>query len=566
MRSQSNRLDMPPQAGAYAQLLAALLWLPQAALLAWSIQQLANGAAVSTIVPAALAVVTLGVARAGLEAWGLRRLFLSARARLSQLRAEAVAALADNSPLDRDRPASGLASSVIAEQAEAILPALTRYPPVRLRLMVVPLVLLLTVGWYSWVAAAVLLFAAPIIPLFMAIVGWRARAASEAQMVQMGQMNAFLLDRLRGLRTLRAFDAIDLTARRLRDSAEDLRRRTLAVLRIAFLSSAVLELFSALGVALVAVYVGFHLLGQLSFGAWGTRLSLGEGLFVLMLAPAFFEPLRDLAAVWHDRAAGAAALTELEALAKRRAGLAGGTPRAVAGDAAASDGNSSGARLATPVAVSVAGLRFSHDDGAQALFSALALSVRAGERLAIVGPSGSGKSTLLALLAGLAEPQAGLIRIGRHALAGPSAARARAQIGWMGQDPHLFAAPLRANITLGRATAPGVVDTALQRALLDEIDQAGRDAALGENGAGLSGGERVRLALARLAVRPDAGLLLVDEPTAHLDSDTAGQVIDALLRIAGDRTLIVATHDPALIRRMDRSLSLDTEPEQRRAA
>src|SRR5206468_10212384 len=135
-----------------------------------------------------------------------------------------------------------------------------------------------TVASLSWAAAAILLIAAPLIPIFMAIVGWRARAASEAQMVEMGGMNAFLLDRLRGLATLRALDAVDATAKRLGETAQSLRERTMAVLRIAFLSSAVLELFSALGVAMVAAYVGFHLLGTFEFGAWGRRLSLGEGM------------------------------------------------------------------------------------------------------------------------------------------------------------------------------------------------------------------------------------------------------------------------------------------------
>src|SRR6478752_4170039 len=143
-------------------------------------------------------------------------------------------------------------------------------------------------------------------------------------MVAMGSMNAFLLDRLRGLATLRALDAVDATAQRLGESAQSLRTRTMAVLRIAFLSSAVLELFSALGVAMVAAYVGFHLLGTLDFGTWGEQLNLGQGLFILLLAPAFFEPLRDLAAVWHDRAAGEAALNGLKQLGHHGLALPGG--------------------------------------------------------------------------------------------------------------------------------------------------------------------------------------------------------------------------------------------------
>lgn len=581
MRSQATQLDRPPPVGAWLQLLAALLWLPQAALLAWSIQQLSVGASAPTVLAPAIAVMLIGVLRAACEAWGMRQLFRDAREQVSRLRATVASALASHSPFDRHRPTSGLATSAITEQAELILPALTRYPPVRLRLRVVPVVLLATVAWQSWIAAAILLMAAPLIPLFMAVIGWRARAASEAQLLELGRLNGFLLDRLRGLATLRAFDAVDLTARRLRASAEDLKRRTMVVLRIAFLSSAVLELFSALGVALVAVYVGFHLLGQLPFGAWGQKLTLGEGLFILMLAPAFFEPLRDLAAVWHDRAAGTAALARLDALANPAATMVGmGIPEAqTRPEKAEADlrtaertndelpvpvqGQEQEQRQAQAQAVTVSGLSFGFDDET-AVFDRFDLSVRPGEHLAIVGPSGSGKSTLLGLIAGMATPRAGEILIGALAMADDTARTARVRIGWMGQRPHVFAAPLRANVTMGRPVDSATIDAALRLAVLDTVDQVRRNAPLGEDGSGLSGGELVRLALARLATRRDIGVLLVDEPTAHLDGDTARLVIDALLDLARGRTLIVATHDPAVIERMDRTITLPLRGGQRR--
>lgn len=585
MRSQATQLDRPPPVGAWLQLLAALLWLPQAALLAWSIQQLSVGASAPTVLAPAIAVMLIGVLRAACEAWGMRQLFRDAREQVSRLRATVASALASHSPFDRHRPTSGLATSAITEQAELILPALTRYPPVRLRLRVVPVVLLATVAWQSWIAAAILLMAAPLIPLFMAVIGWRARAASEAQLLELGRLNGFLLDRLRGLATLRAFDAVDLTARRLRASAEDLKRRTMVVLRIAFLSSAVLELFSALGVALVAVYVGFHLLGQLPFGAWGQKLTLGEGLFILMLAPAFFEPLRDLAAVWHDRAAGTAALARLDALANPAATMVGmGIPEAQTrpekAEADLRTAERTNDELPVPVqgqeqeqeqeqrqaqaqAVTVSGLSFGFDDET-AVFDRFDLSVRPGEHLAIVGPSGSGKSTLLGLIAGMATPRAGEILIGALAMADDTARTARVRIGWMGQRPHVFAAPLRANVTMGRPVDSATIDAALRLAVLDTVDQVRRNAPLGEDGSGLSGGELVRLALARLATRRDIGVLLVDEPTAHLDGDTARLVIDALLDLARGRTLIVATHDPAVIERMDRTITLPLPGGQRR--
>lgn len=539
-----------PDAGSLAQLLAAALWLPQAGLIAWAVQRLAAGGGWRAVWVPAAGVLALGLLRAAGEAWGLRRVFGRARAELSTLRAQATAALASRSPVDRVRPTSGAAASVIAEQAEAVLPWLVRYQPVRLRVTVMPLVIVAAVAWFSWAAALVLLVAAPLIPLFMAIVGWRAQAASEAQMVRLGQMNGFLLDRLRGLVTLRALHAVDATAVRLRDAAEGLRQRTMAVLRIAFLSSAVLELFSALGVAMVAVYIGFHLLGHLGFGTWGAPLTLGQGLFVLLLAPAFFEPLRDLAAVWHDRAAGEAAIGALERLAAQGRSL----PDAQA-DAVPRPGRATGA-----LAVAVRGLHFAHA-GEAPVFEDFDLGVHAGEHVALMGASGSGKTALLALLAGLATPDAGEIRLGEQVLDAGSAAALRARIGWMGQRPHVFAGSVAANVALGRpALSTARVEDAMRFAALDAVAQARPATQLGEGGAGLSGGEAVRLALARLAVHPDAGLLLADEPTAHLDAETAARVVEALLVLARGRTLIVATHDPRVAARMHRVVTLGADP------
>lgn len=565
------RAMAPPRFASLMQGAAALLWLPQAALLAWAVQGLAVGGGLATVMGPATGIVALGLLRVACEAWAGRRVYASARGHLSALRARAAAALAARSPLDRARPASGQAASVIAEQAEALVPYLVRWRPARWRTAVVPPAILLVVASLSWVAALVLLVAAPLIPLFMAIVGWRARAASEAQMVEAGGMNAFLLDRLRGLATLRALDAVEATAQRLGEAAQALRRRTMAVLRIAFLSSAVLELFSALGVAMVAVYVGFHLLGTLEFGAWGQRLSLGEGLFVLLLAPAFFEPLRELSAVWHDRAAGEAALAEFDRLTQGGIALPGASapgvhlvPAAPAPAPAAAVRHSGGAQ-AGPPAVVVRGLCFAHP-GETAIFQDDGLRVAPGEHVALVGPSGSGKTALLSLIAGLVPAQHGEIEIGGVALSDATVVALRRRIGWMGQRPHVFAGSVRANVALGRVgVRPAQVEAAMAFAALEGVAQAHPAAALGEGGTGLSGGEAMRLALARAAAQPGADLLLVDEPTAHLDGETAARVTDALVALARGRTLIVATHDPRLAARMDRVIRLDPAPAQEAA-
>ena len=546
-----------PDVGGVVQGAAALLWLPQAALLAMAVQGLASGQGLREVWLPAGAILLLGLLRAACEAWGARRTFGRARARLSALRAQTAEALAGGSPLDRGRAPSGKAASVLAEQAEALVPYLVRYQPARWRATVVPVFILGAVACFSWVAALVLLVAAPLIPIFMAIVGWRAKAASEAQMVEMGSMNAFLLDRLRGLATLRALDAVDATAHRLGDAAQSLRVRTMSVLRIAFLSSAVLELFSALGVAMVAAYVGFHLLGSLGFGTWGRTLSLGEGLFVLLLAPAFFEPLRELSAVWHDRAAGEAALQALDGLQQNTLPLPGAS--------ASLKRAATGAASAAP-AVAVHGLHFSWPGEPTSVFDGLELRVAAGEHIALAGPSGSGKTALLSLLAGLVPAARGEISIGGVPLTDHTVAALRQRMAWMGQAPHVFAGSVEANVALGREDVgtPRVAE-AMRFASLDAVAQAHPGTALGEGGRGLSGGEAVRLALARIAVHPHADLLLVDEPTAHLDSETAARVADALVELARGKTLIVATHDPALAARMDRVVSIGAQAMEKAA-
>ena len=534
---------------------AALLWLPQAALLAWTLQAMTDGAGWRTALLPALGVLLLGVLRAGSEAWGARTVYAAARTHLSVLRAQVALSLAQRSPLDRQRAQSGQAASVIAEQAEAIVPYLVRFQPTRWKVLLLPLAILATIAPLSWLAAVILLVAAPLIPVFMALVGMGAQAASRAQMVEMGSMNAFLLDRLRGLATLRALGAVDATAERLEDSAQSLRRRTMAVLRIAFLSSAVLELFSALGVAMVAAYIGFSLLGTFNFGSWGSRLTLGQGMFILLLAPAFFEPLRELAAVWHDKAAGEAGLAGMVELAEGGVALPGSGKPVVAAPAI----------HAAPPAVQLQQLGYAHP-GEAPLLDGFELQVRAGEHIALLGASGTGKSTLLSLIAGLLPADSGTIRIGGVPLNDDTANMLRQRMAWMGQRPHVFAASVGRNVTLGRAAAdPARVDAALRLADLASVAQAQPTVMLGDGGQGLSGGEAVRLALARAAIHPHAGLLLVDEPTAHLDSETAARVTDALLMLARGKTMIVATHDPVLASRLHRSVLVSSHSQELQA-
>ena len=541
--------------------LGSLLWLVQAWWLAAVVAALmaqATGSGPAADLPrligqAALLVAGLGVLRAGLEYAGTRITWLQARQGLSALRWQLAERLRASSPIDAQRPPSGQITRVWMEQAEAVLPWRARYQAAQWRVLIVAPCIALVVAYHSWLAALLLLMAAPLIPLFMAIIGWRAQAISEAQLQSLGSLHGQLLERLRGLPTLRALHAVDAAASRLTAQGSSVARKTMRVLHVAMLSSAVLELFSALGVALVAVYIGFHLLGELHFGTWGAPLGLHAGLYVLMLAPAFFEPLRELSAVWHDRANGQAAQQGLEQMLDGLAPLVM-QPQPVAVSAQTVPARAPGIVLngAVPaVGRMTDGVPMVEDS------AGLDLQIPAGAQVAITGPSGSGKSTLLAMVAGLAALRQGEIRIDGIRLDDASVAGLRQRMAWMGQQPAFFAGTLRSNLTLCRDSTPAQITQLLQQVGLGDVYRQRGAQPLGEGGSGISGGEALRLALARLALAQDADLLLLDEPTAHLDSDTASQVIETLLRIARGKTLLVATHDPALIAALPQQLALD---------
>ena len=547
--------------GAGLQSVAALLWIPQAWVLAVAIDAMVRQDNVwNTAVVCALWFLGLGLTRAVLNALGIRKAYLWARRSLTKMRQEALAALSIRSPLDITKPTSGRVASALGEQAEMVVPYLARYQPARLKVMVVPAVMLLAVLYHSWLAALILLCAAPLIPLFMILIGFGAQKASENQILEVGQMNGFLLDRLRGLSTIRVFDGVEIIAKRLREVSEEVRKKTMKVLSIAFLSSAVIELFSSLGLAMVAVYIGFHLLGEeFQLGAWVGKMTLGQGMFILLLAPTFFDPLRELSAVWHDRASGVAAMNALKALQEKGRRLVGRNdhdlPIVSGVDESSVNGLSSGA-----LGLVAESVRFQYAQEAEYVINQFDLHVHPGQKVALVAPSGYGKSTLLALFAGLLPVTDGTIKVGGVVLDNASADVLRTRMGWISQHPHVFAASLQQNITLGREQISGQqLQKAIDAAALTQVAKGRLDRRLGEGAsAGLSGGEILRLALARAMATPDLGLLLADEPTAHLDSDTAQEVIDGLMLLADQGvTLVVATHDERLLPYMDQVIRLD---------
>lgn len=432
-------------------------------------------------------------------------------------------------------------AALVVQKLPMLSPWITRFHPAMTKVRIVPLALIALVAWQSWAAALILLVAVPLIPLFMALIGMAAEEASRKQLQEIGTMNGMLMERVSAMIDIRLLGASDRALTDFAHRADTLRERTMSVLRVAFLSSTVLELFAALGVAMVAVYVGFSLLGVLTFGTWGAPLGLWQGIFVLVLAPDVFQPLRDLAAAWHDRAGARAVIDELAQAkcASRRAMLGKGAPAAP---------------LAGPVAVS---LRGAYVDVPGRRISLPDIDVAQGDALALTGPSGAGKSTLLAVLAGLMPLSGGQLSVCGKPLTDETADPWRARLAFMPQRVHFPDVSLAEILDpLARGADPWpALDLARAGHVVKRLPD-GLNTRLGETGGGVSGGEARRLMIAR-AVLMDREVLLADEPTADLDPDTAALIIEALLALkARGMTLVVATHDPVLIDALDRTVEV----------
>jgi ATP-binding cassette, subfamily C, bacterial CydD len=439
------------------------------------------------------------------------------------------------------REESGALGSVLLEQVEALQDFFALFLPQLALAVLVPLTIAAAVLPVSWAAGALLLLTAPLIPFFTVLVGMGAESISQKNFQALGRMSAHFLDVLQGLATLKLFGRSRAEGAEIARVSAEYRRRTMSVLRVAFLSSAVLEFFASLAIALVAVYLGMGFLGYFQFGAYGRPLTLADGLFILLLAPEFYLPLRELGAHYHARAQAIGAAERLRAVAETPL-TAGATGRR---SLPADQG----------LQVRCVDLWFGYEDGRPPAVQGVSLDLRPGQSVALVGGSGAGKSTLLFLLMGFLQPQRGEIRVGEIPLAQVDPLAWRRRIGWLGQNPVLFCGSIAENIRMGRAeAAPDEVREAAARAGVLEFARQlphGLETRVGEFGAGLSRGQAQRVALARALLR-DAPLLLLDEPTAGLDAETERRVLDAVDAMRGDRVVLTVTHRLADIRRADR--------------
>ena len=410
------------------------------------------------------------------------------------------------------------------------------YLPQLFLAVIVPLVVVAVVLWNDWISALIIAVTIPLIPLFMALVGAATRDRMDLQFRTLEKLGGHFLDIVEGLPTLKVFGRARAQADAIGEIAERYRETAISVLRITFLSSLILELVATISVALVAVAIGLRLLNG--------DIDLHSGLFVLVLAPEAYLPLRQLGANYHASAEGMAAAEQIFTVLE-----APPPPR--------------GTRDSFPdpslPRLEINGLRVTYPGAAEPALDDLSLAVEAEETLALVGPSGCGKSTLLSVLLGLITPEQGSVQIGGVNLADLDLDAWRAQLAWVPQRPHLFTGSIAQNVRLGNPRASteevwsAISDAGLKDAVLKMPN--GLDTALGERGAGLSSGERQRVGLARAFLRRSQ-LLLLDEPTANLDGETEQGVLDTVRRLARGRTVVLVAHRPALIAVADRVLSL----------
>ena len=455
----------------------------------------------------------------------------------------------------KGKPAGSWAS-IVLEQVEDLQDFYARYLPQVSLAGFIPILILAAVVPLNWSAGLILLLTAPLIPLFMILVGMGAADANRKNFNALARLSGHFMDRLKGLSTLKLFHRGDAELNVIATASEEFRSRTMSVLRLAFLSSAVLEFFAAVSIAVLAVYFGFSYLGNLDFGYYGAHanisasadpelggipFSLFTGLFILILAPEFYQPLRDMGTHYHAKAQAIGAAEALITLLEYPEPEFVGTIRI---------NNIQTLRADNLEVFSVDGTR---------LLGPLSFDVQSGEHLALVGPSGAGKTSLLNALLGFL-PYKGHLLINGHELSAIDLPHWRQHLAWLGQEPQLFHGTVRDNVALAnQAMAEDKIWQLLTAANIAEFIKAqplGLDSPIGEQSSGLSVGQAQRIALAR-ALGQQASLFVLDEPTASLDSQSEQAVSAALNTAMAGKMCIMVTHRLDELDEMDSILVLD---------
>lgn len=529
LRGVGRTVSGPTRLALAAGALQALAALPVAWLASGVIDSTVfHGGDLGAATPALIALAALFLLRAGLSVLGEAAAFRAgaeARKRLFRRLIDHVAALG---PVRRSALGDGEVAVTLTDAVQGVEPYWRNWLPATAAVAVLPLAIVLAVLPIDWPSTLVFIGTAPLLPVFMFLVGSAAERANQRQWEAMARLGGHLLDAVRGLRDLTLFRAARREIGVVRRTADLYRQETMSVLRVAFLSALVLEFFATVSIAVTAVLIGFRLM-------WG-EMDFRDGLFILLLAPSFYAPLRVLGTERHAR-------MEAVAAAERIAQLLA-VPAPVPGTA----------RPAEPAAsvVRFEDVSFSHD-GVRPTLENVSFTLDAGSRTAIVGASGAGKSTLLALILGFALPDSGRVLIDGVATADYDPAALRARIALVPQQTLILDDTIAGNVAVDRE---GDVEAALRAAGVWDVVRAtanGLDTRPGERGEGLSGGEARRLVIARALFRP-APLVLLDEPTAHLDRATEESVAATLAEATAGRTVLTVAHRPGAVRDAGRVL------------
>ncbi len=428
----------------------------------------------------------------------------------------------------QSKPA-GTWASLVLEQVEEMQDFYSRYLPQMTIAVLIPFVILSVVFPMNWAAGLIFLVTAPLVPLFMAMVGMGAADANRRNFKALQRLSGHFYDRLRGLSTLRLFDQTESESKHLRVASEDFRKRTMEVLRLAFLSSAVLEFFTSLSIAVTAVYFGFSYIGELNFGHYDIEITLFIGVFVLMLAPEFYQPLRDLGTYYHAKAqaigAAESIVNFLEAFPEH---------------------HTSGEMKIPVKAVTIKAqdIEILSPDGI-VIVGPLSFSVKAGQRVGLVGQSGAGKTSLINTILGFL-PYRGSLCVNGVELKDADLRYWRKQVSWVGQNPQLFHGSIKDNICLASSlTTVHQMQCVAKAAYADEFISGldhGYDHHIGDRASGLSVGQAQRIAVAR-ALLQDGNFWLLDEPTASLDVPSEKLIMASLEHATKDTTALLISHN-----------------------
>lgn len=430
-------------------------------------------------------------------------------------------------PATINQKPAGSWASIMLEQVENLHNFYARFLPQQSLSAIVPVVIFIAVFPLNWAAGLILMITAPLVPLFMIIVGIAAADNSQKNMDTLSRLSAQFLDRLRGLETLRLFNRTSEQTEHIENATEDFRETTMDVLKLAFLSSAVLEFFTSISIALMAVYFGFSYLGQIEFGTYNAPLTLFTGFFCLILAPEFYQPLRDLGTYYHDRAAGIGAANAIVDFLEE--------------DFLTVHQNEKAISLESAVEISAENLVVLSTQGS-ALTQPLNFQIPANHNVALVGQSGAGKTSLINAILGFL-PYEGSLKINGQELRESNLADWRKHIAWVGQNPLLLQGTIKENLLLGNIQANDEeINQALMHSQAKEFtDKLGLHHEIKDGGLGISVGQAQRLAIARALLRK-GDLLLLDEPTASLDAQSENLVLHALNKASQHQTTLMITH------------------------